>query len=176
MSVFILILFAASAMAQHKTLHDFTGRDIAGKTFDFSTLKGKKVMVVNTASRCSLTPQYKKLQQLYEEYGSDEFEIIAFPSNDFFNREPGTNKEIKEFCTTKYGVSFPVMAKIHVRGDSIHPVYQWLTSGEENGVLDKKVLWNFQKYLIEKDGIIYDCLGPTARPYSNKVIEWILSE
>lgn len=174
----ILFLFYMICLcsAQPKTLYGFTAKTIEGELFDFSVLKGKKVMIVNTATGCSLAPQLKKLQQLYEAYRNKDFVVIAFPSNDFANREPGNNQEIKEICESEYHITFTLMEKIHVKGDSIHPVYQWLTSKEENGILDKKVLWNFQKFLITKNGMIFDCLGPIASPNNKKVIEWILAE
>lgn len=172
----LLMAVAAQAQAQMKTIYDFQARTIDGEEFDFSVLKGKKIMIVNTASTCSLTPQYKRLQELYEEYGGDDFEIVAFPANDFFNREPGTNAEIKEFCTKKFGVTFRLMEKISVKGDSIHPVYQWLTSSKENGVIDAPVKWNFQKFLINPDGTIEDVVEPWTRPDVEKVVKWILSE
>jgi glutathione peroxidase len=172
----LLILGPFISLSQTKTFYDFSARTIDGEEFDFSVLRGKKVMIVNTASTCSLTPQYKRLQELYEEYGGDDFEIVAFPANNFFNREPGTNAEIKEFCDKKYGITFRLMEKISVKGDSIHPVYRWLTSSKENGMLDAPVKWNFQKFLINPDGTIKDVVEPWTRPDIEKVVEWILSE
>src|SRR5512133_1845753 len=109
-------------------------------------------MVVNVASTCGLTPQYKELEEIYEKYQSDNFVIIGFPANNFMNQEPGTAGEIRKFCTDNYGVTFPIMEKISVKGDDMHPVYQWLTSKSKNGVKDSEVTWNFQKYLIDEKG------------------------
>jgi glutathione peroxidase len=171
--LFLLFLNAGTALCQFKTLHDFTARTIDGETFDFSSLKGKKVMIVNTATECSLTPQFKKLQELYEEYGGDDFEIVAFPSNDFGNQEPGSNIQIKDFCTQKYNVSFTMMEKITIRGDNMHPIYRWLTSSDVNGVLDGKVTWNFQKFLIDEEGQPVDFLSPLTGPGNRRIIEWL---
>ncbi len=178
-NIVILIVFLAISnltQAQQKTFHDFSAETIDGETLDFSTLKGKKVLVVNTASKCGLTPQYKKLQSLFEKYGSDNFTIIGFPANNFLKQEPGDNSEIKEFCTQNYGVTFQMMSKISVKGDDMHPIYKWLTSSAENGVLDVGIKWNFQKFMIDENGHLIDYALPTVKPDSKKITEWILSE
>ncbi len=156
-----------------KSFYDFTVKDIDGKSFDLSALKGKKVMVVNVASKCGLTPQYEQLQQLYEQYGGDDFIIIGFPANNFMGQEPGTESEIKSFCTEKYDVTFPMMSKISVKGDDIHPLYQWLTTKTLNGFEDSKVKWNFQKYLINTNGTIAKVISPKTKPYDQEIIDWI---
>ena len=158
------------------TLHDFVVEDIYGDTFDLADLKGKKVLVVNTASECGLTPQYEDLQSLYEEFGGDNFIIIGFPANNFANQEPGTNEEIAQFCQANYGVSFPMMSKISVRGDDIHPLYKWLTQKSQNGVVDAEVTWNFQKFLVDEDGRVVDYAPPRENPRSEKILNWITSE
>ncbi|MFW6246088.1 MAG: glutathione peroxidase [Tangfeifania sp.] len=170
----LIVIFSGvlSATGQYKTLHDFTARTIDGEIFNFSELKGKKVLIVNTATECALTPQFKKLQELYEEYGGDDFEIVAFPSNDFGSQEPEDNAHIKEFCTKKYEVSFLMMDKISIK-DNPHPVYQWLMSSEENGTLDGKVIWNFQKFLIGEDGMVVESLSPITGPQNRRIIEWL---
>ena len=145
----------------YKTLHNFTVKTLEEEDFDMSQLKGKKVLIVNTASKCGYTPQYEDLQRLYEEYGGDDFVIIGFPANNFLKQEPGTNEEIKEFCSLNYGVSFPMMAKISVKGKDISPVYEWLTKKENNGVMDAKVSWNFQKFMIDENGNLIDMVWPT---------------
>ena len=162
-------LFAQSG----KTLHDFTVETLEGETFDLGSLKGKKVMVVNVASKCGLTPQYEQLQAVYEKYGGEDFTIIGFPANNFLSQEPGTAKEIREFCTENYGVTFPIMAKISVKGDDMAPVYQWLTQKDQNGVLDSKVSWNFQKYLINENGELVEMMSPKTKPDSEEIINWI---
>lgn len=170
------ILIANTAIyAQQKTFHDFIVKDINDNQFDLASLKGKKLMVVNTASKCGLTPQYKILQAIYEQYGGDNFTIIGFPANNFLKQEPGSNSEIAEFCQKNYGVSFPMMAKISVKGDDMHPVYQWLTQKSQNGVLDSEVGWNFQKYLIDENGRLVDMISPKEKPDSEKIIQWIQS-
>ncbi len=159
-----------------KTLHDFTVKDIDGKTFDLASLKGKKVLVVNVASKCGFTPQYEDLQALYERYGNQNFVVIGFPANNFNNQEPGTNQKIKEFCTANYGVTFPMMSKISVKGDDQAPLYKWLTKKSENGVIDQEVTWNFQKFLIDEEGRLVDVVMPKESPMSEKIVQWITKE
>ena len=164
-------LYAQNTMEQ--TLHQFTVETLEGDQFDFSSLKGKKIMVVNTASKCGLTPQYKDLQALYEQYVSEKFVIVGFPANNFMKQEPGSNEEISVFCERNYGVSFPMMAKIDVKGNDIHPVYSFLTQKEKNGVIDSKVTWNFQKYLINEEGVLEKVISPRTSPVDEEVIAWI---
>jgi glutathione peroxidase len=130
---------------------------------------------VNTASKCGLTPQYEDLEKLYKEYKDKNFVIIGFPANNFLSQEPGTNEEIATFCQVNYGVTFPMMAKISVKGDDIHPVYSWLTQKDKNGVMDSKVKWNFQKYMINENGELVDVAFPKEEPYSDKIVNWINS-
>jgi len=163
----------STLIAQNKNFHSFSAKTIDGSVLDFSTLKGKKVLVVNTASKCGFTPQYKELEELYKQYGGDKFTIIGFPANNFLSQEPGTDEEIKQFCEVNYGVTFQMMSKISVKGDDIHPVYKWLTSKAENGVMDSKVSWNFQKYMIDENGNLVDFMEPKKSPMSEKIIDWI---
>jgi len=172
-SLFTMLLISVSLVAQSSGFYDFKVKTLEGQEFDFSSLKGKKVMVVNVASKCGLTPQYKDLEEVYEKYQSDNFVIIGFPANNFMNQEPGTATEIRKFCTDNYGVSFPIMEKISVKGDDMHPVYQWLTSKSKNGVRDSEVSWNFQKYLIDEKGNLIEVIPPKEKPTSDKVIAWI---
>ena len=130
-------------------------------------------MIVNTASKCGLTPQYKELEALYQQYKDKDFVIIGFPANNFLKQEPGTNEEIATFCQVNYGVSFPMMSKISVKGKDMHPLYQFLTQKAKNGVMDSKVSWNFQKYLIGKDGHLEKVIDPKTLPNDPEVIEWI---
>ena len=160
----------------NKSFHDFSTTTLQGKVFELNKLKGKKVLVVNTASKCGLTPQYKGLQALYEKYGSDEFTIIGFPANNFLWQEPGNNDEIAAFCTKNYGVSFPMMQKISVKGSGMDPIYKWLTKKEENGVSDARVKWNFQKFLIDESGKWVDVIGPRDEPDSEQIINWVKGE
>jgi len=125
---YILIsIILLSSILNAQSFYDFTVKDIDGNNYSFEQLKGKKVMVVNVASKCGFTPQYEQLEELYQQFKDSNFVIIAFPSNNFKEQEPGTNEEIKEFCSLNYGITFPIMAKISVKGDSIAPIYNWLT-------------------------------------------------
>lgn len=174
--LFLLGLFIMSVTgvtAQTKTLYDFKTTTIDGKSFSLSKLKGKKVLVVNTASKCGFTPQYEGLERLYEKYKKQNFVIIGFPSNNFNKQEPTTNKEIKKFCTKNYGVSFPLMSKISVVGGDMDPIYKWLTSKTENGVLDAPVKWNFQKFMIDEKGHVVGVALSAEKPESEKIINWI---
>lgn len=156
-----------------ESFYNLKAKTIDGKEFDFSSLKGKKVLIVNTASRCGNTPQYAKLEALYKKYGGDKFTILGFPANNFLNQEPGTNKEIKEFCTLNYGVTFPMMSKISVKGKDMDSVYKWLTSKTENGVMDSEVKWNFQKYLVSENGKLDKVINPKEDPMSDEIVSWI---
>ncbi|MDR2755326.1 MAG: glutathione peroxidase [Planctomycetaceae bacterium] len=161
------------ATVSTKTLYDFTVRDIDGNDFPLSRFKGKKVLVVNVASKCGLTPQYKNLQELYEKYGGEKFVIVGFPANNFGKQEPGTDTEIKEFCTSNYHVTFPMMSKISVTGEDIHPLYQWLTQKENNRRKDVPVTWNFQKFLIDENGNWVDFVPPREKPDNEKILNWL---
>lgn len=161
--------------SMEESLYDFTVKDIYGEDFDFSDLKGKKIMIVNTASKCGLTTQYKGLENLYSKYKNDNFIIIGFPANNFLWQEPGSNEKIATFCEENYGVTFPMMSKISVRGSSMHPVYKFLTDKTRNGVISSSVSWNFQKYLINEDGTIHKVISPRTKPDDQKIIDWITS-
>ena len=169
-----LILFPSLFKGQpSSSIHQFTANTIEGNTLNFKDFKGKKLLIVNTASKCGLTPQFKELQNLFEKYKSQNFMIVGFPSNDFAKQDPGSNNEIKSFCERNYGVSFLMMEKISVKGDSIHPIYKWLTQKSENGVLSSKVKWNFQKYLIDENGFLVDVISPIKKPNCRKIIKWL---
>ena len=155
------------------SIHEFKVENINGEEFDFSSLKGKKIMVVNTASKCGLTPQYEKLEALYQKYKNDNFIIIGFPSNDFMGQEPGSNEEIIAFCKKNYGVSFPMMSKVKVKGNDKCDVYSFLTSKSQNGLEDNKVQWNFQKYLLDENGFLVKVLSPRTLPDDPQVSSWI---
>lgn len=158
------------------SIHQFTTNDLSGKEFDLGSLKGKKAMIVNTASKCGLTPQYKQLQAIYETYGSNGFVIVGFPANNFMAQEPGSDAEIADFCEANYGVSFPMMSKIDVVGEEMHPIYKFLTQKEKNGLMDSKVTWNFQKYLLNEEGILEKVIDPRTSPDDPEVIDWITSK
>ena len=155
------------------SIHEFKVENINGEEFDFSSLKGKKIMVVNTASKCGLTPQYEKLEALYQKYKNDNFIIIGFPSNDFMGQEPGSNEEIIAFCKKNYGVSFPMMSKVKVKGNDKCDIYSFLTSKSQNGLEDNKVQWNFQKYLLDENGFLVKVLSPRTLPDDPQISSWI---
>lgn len=173
--ILFLILSTMTGIAEQYGFYDFKVRTLEGKEFDFSSLKGKKVMVVNTASNCGFTPQYKELEELYERY-KDELVIVGFPANNFGNQEPGTASQIREFCSNNYRITFPLMEKISVKGNDMAPLYKWLTSRNENGVMDSEVKWNFQKYLIDENGKLVDVLYSKENPLSDKVLTWLSSK
>lgn len=156
-----------------KSLHDFKVTDIDGNAFDLSSLKGKKVMVVNTASKCGLTPQYEQLQKVYETFKDTNFVIIGFPANNFMGQEPGSDKEIESFCQKNYGVTFPMMSKISVKGNDQHELYKFLTQKSQNGLEDNEVQWNFQKYLLDENGKLVRVVSPRILPDDASIISWI---
>ena len=158
---------------EKQTIYQFKVEDLSGKTFDFSSLKGKKILVVNTASKCGLTPQYKDLEKIYREYKDKGFVIVGFPANNFGHQEPGTNAEIESFCEMNYGVTFPMMSKISVKGSDMHPIYQFLTQKAKNGLQDSDVEWNFQKYLINENGELGKVISPQVLPSDDAILSWI---
>ena len=155
------------------TIHTFKVKDIAGNDFDLASLKGKKVMIVNTASECGLTPQYAQLEELYDTFKDKNFIIIGFPANNFGAQEPGSNEQIATFCQKNYGVSFPMMEKISVKGEDTHPLYLYLTQKSKNGLEDNEVKWNFQKYLINEEGVLEKVIAPQTLPIDEEIINWI---
>ncbi|MDA6068912.1 glutathione peroxidase [Flavobacterium sp. AC] len=158
-----------------ENIYQFKVQDLSGDTFDFASLKGKKVMIVNTASKCGLTPQYKDLEAIYKEYKDKGFVIVGFPANNFASQEPGTNKEIETFCQQNYGVTFPMMDKVSVKGDDMCEVYKFLTQKSKNGLQDSEVEWNFQKYLINEKGELVKVIKPRTLVTEPEVINWIKS-
>ncbi len=155
------------------SFYDLKAETIDGKEFHFSELKGKRVLIVNTASKCGYTPQYEDLQALYERYSDDNFTILGFPSNDFGSQEPGANEDIREFCQKNFGVKFTLMAKAPVTGKNKQPVYQWLTSKEMNGVSDAKVSWNFNKFLVDENGKWVAHFGSRTKPMDEEIVSFI---
>jgi glutathione peroxidase len=156
-----------------QNFHQFKVESLTGEVIDFSTFKGKKILVVNTASKCGLTPQYEDLEKLYQKYKDSNFIILGFPANNFMKQEPGSNLEIAEFCQKNYGVSFPMMAKISVKGKDIHPVYEFLTQKSKNGIEDVEVKWNFHKFLIDENGNLVKNISPKTSPLASEIINWI---
>ena len=158
-----------------QTIYQFKVEDLSGNVFDFATLKGKKIMIVNTASKCGLTPQYKDLEAVYKEYKDKGFVIVGFPANNFASQEPGSNEEIQTFCQLNYGVTFPMMDKVSVKGDDMCEVYKFLTQKSKNGLQDSEVEWNFQKYLINEKGELVKVIKPKTLVTEPEVINWIKS-
>lgn len=154
------------------SIHTFTTEGIKEQPIHFADFAGKKILIVNVASECGYTPQYAQLQELYEQC-SDQLVIVGFPSNDFGGQEPGTDEQIQSFCTTRYGVTFPMAAKIHVTGQRQHPIYRWLTHKSENGVLDSTVNWNFHKFLLDEKGRLQQSLSSSVSPFDDVILEWV---
>jgi glutathione peroxidase len=155
-----------------QAIYDFKVPGLLGDTIDFSEFRGKKILIVNTASKCGYTPQYAELEDLYKA-NKDKLVIVGFPANNFGAQEPGTNEEIAEFCQRNYGVSFPMAAKISVKGDDMAPIYRWLTSKSSNHYRDSEVKWNFQKYLIDEHGKLVAVFPPALTPDSREIREAI---
>ena len=162
-----------TATMEKQSIYQFKVKDLSGDTFDFATLKGKKIMIVNTASKCGLTPQYKDLEALYKEYSAQGFVIVGFPANNFASQEPGTKEEIAAFCQLNYGVTFPMMDKVSVKGDDMSEVYKFLTQKSKNGLEDSEVQWNFQKYLLNEKGELVKVIAPKTLPTDPEIVNWI---
>ena len=158
---------------EKQTIYQFKVKDLEGNEFDFASLKGKKILVVNTASKCGLTPQYKQLEAIYNQYKDQNFIIVGFPANNFGQQEPGSNKEIAEFCERNYGVTFPMMEKISVKGSDMAAIYQFLTQKSKNGLKDSEVEWNFHKYLINEKGELDKVFSPQVLPTDAAIVDWI---
>ncbi len=171
---FFSFLFPAPAPSEDvpKSIYDFKVEALEGGTIDFADFKGKKILIVNTASKCGFTPQYEGLEELYKKH-KDKLVIIGFPANNFGKQEPGSNEEIASFCQKNYGVSFPMAAKISVKGKDMAPIYHWLTNKDYNGVKNSSVKWNFHKFLIDEDGKLIDSYGSTTKPMSDKLVSAI---
>ena len=163
-------LTMAFTLTGSKSLHDFKAKTLEGTELNFADFKGKKVLIVNTASECGYTPQYKDLEALYEKYKAKNFVVIGFPCNDFGGQEPGSSSEIKSFCSKNFGVTFQMMEKISI---ATCPIYKWLTSKAENGVLDATVKWNFHKFLIDEKGHLVKYLPSNVKPMDAEITNWI---
>lgn len=152
-----------------KLIYDFTMNDIDGNSVTFEKFRNKVLLIVNVASKCGFTPQYKGLQELYQEFKDDGFLILGFPANNFLRQEPGIDSEIKQFCSLKYNVSFPLFSKISVKGKDISPLYTYLTAKTTNPEFSGTIKWNFTKFLVDRAGNIVDRFSPMTRPDSKKV-------
>lgn len=166
-------LFISTFMTKDNSVHQFTMKNIEGKDVSLADYKGKAIMIVNVASKCGYTPQYEDLQKLYEKYADRDFVILGFPANNFMGQEPGTNAEIQSFCKKNYGVTFPMFSKISVKGNDQAELYKFLTKKERNGVMDSKVKWNFQKYLLDKEGVLTAKFAPGDKPLDDEIISAI---
>ena len=153
-------------------IYKFKVEGLEGNKIDFKKFKGKKILIVNTASKCGYTPQYEELQKLYSQY-SNKLVVVGFPANNFGGQEPGSASEIKEFCKRNYGVTFPMAAKVSVKGDDIAPIFKWLTDKNENGVLDAQVKWNFTKFLLDEKGVLIAKFDSKVKPMSEEITKYL---
>jgi len=177
LNIFFLLSFLFAAPGEGgddipSSIYDFKVAGLSGGEIDFSKYKGKKILIVNTASECGFTPQYEGLEELYKKYAG-KLVIVGFPSNDFGGQEPGSNKEIAAFCKKNYGVSFPMAAKISVKGDDMAPIYRWLTEAQYNKYKNTSVKWNFQKYLIDEKGKLVGMFSSRVKPMSDELTQAI---
>ncbi|MBO3098379.1 glutathione peroxidase [Gelidibacter sp. DF109] len=155
---------------QNNSIHQFKVEALSGGEIDFSDFKGKKILIVNTASKCGYTPQYEGLEALYSS-NKDNLVIVGFPANNFGAQEPGSNDEISAFCEQNYGVSFPMAAKVSVKGEDMAPVFAWLTSKSQNGVMDVNVKWNFTKFILDENGGLVASFESKVKPQSDEILE-----
>lgn len=172
-TIFVALISLLTMIPTSNSVHQFTVQNIDGESVSLSAYKGKVLLIVNTASKCGLTPQYKELESLYKEKKNEGLVILGFPANNFAHQEPGSNEEIAQFCEKNYGVSFPMFSKISVKGNDMHPLYQFLTEKSKNGVEDSDVKWNFQKYLLDQNGVLQAVISPRSSVYDNEVLEKI---
>nr|WP_235982480.1 glutathione peroxidase [Gelidibacter maritimus] len=155
---------------QNNSIHQFKVESLSGGEIDFSDFKGKKILIVNTASKCGYTPQYEGLEALYSS-NKDDLVVVGFPANNFGAQEPGSNDEISAFCERNYGVSFPMAAKVSVKGQDIAPVFAWLTSKSQNGVMDVDVKWNFTKFILDENGQLITSFESNVKPQSDEILD-----
>lgn len=168
----LITVLMAIWMVASTSIYEFKVPSLDGNTIDFSKYKGKNILIVNTASQCGYTKQYADLEMLYEKY-KDNLVIIGFPANNFGQQEPGTNSEIKEFCSKNYGVTFPMAEKISVKGEDIHPLFKWLTRKQDNGVMDAEIKWNFTKFLLDKNGKLVAVFPSAVTPMSEEITKYL---
>jgi len=163
------MILASALMVDAQSIHSFKVKGLDGKQIDFASFKGKKILVVNTASKCGYTPQYESLEKVYEQY-KNKLVIIGFPCNQFGGQEPGSNEEIADFCKKNYGVTFPLADKIDVKGATMAPIYQWLTQKSKNGVVDANISWNFNKFLLDENGKMIAYFPSNVKPDSEEIL------
>lgn len=169
---FAFIALLLSSLFAASSIYEFKVEGLEGGSIDFSKFKGKKIMIVNTASKCGNTPQYKELEELYEKY-KDKLVIVGFPANNFGQQEPGSNQEIKEFCTKNYGVTFPMASKISVKGDDMAPIYKYLTDEAKKLGVEDPVKWNFTKFLLDENGKLIAVIHNKTKPMSEEVLKYL---
>ncbi len=172
LTLVVVVLLSAFNLPDNGSIHTFKVKSIEGGTIDFSKFKGKKILVVNTASKCGYTPQYEALQKVADEY-KDKLVIVGFPANNFGGQEPGSDGEIQEFCKARFGVKFPLASKVSVKGEDIAPIYQWLTSKAKNGVLDAEIKWNFNKFLLDENGKMIAYFESKVKPDSEEILKFV---
>jgi glutathione peroxidase len=168
----IIFMSFFSPTKKKNSIHKFKVESLEGDKIDFKKYKGKKILIVNTASKCGYTKQYEQMQKLYNQY-SNKLVIVGFPANNFGGQEPGSALEIKEFCKRNYGVTFPMAAKVSVKGDDIAPIFKWLTSKEENGVMDATIKWNFTKFLLDENGVLIAKFDSKVLPDSEEITKYL---
>jgi glutathione peroxidase len=172
LTLIAVVMLSAFTMPASTSIHSFKVKSIDGGIIDFSKYKGKKILVVNVASQCGYTRQYEGLQKLYDAH-KDKLVIVGFPANNFGSQEPGSDGEIAQFCKARFGVTFPMASKISVKGNDVAPIYKWLTSKTENGVLDATVGWNFSKFLLDENGKMIAAFPSKVEPNSEEITKWL---
>lgn len=168
----MVMVFTSATPIKEKNIYDYQIKSIDGKIINFSKYKGKKLLIVNTASKCGYTPQYKALEELYKKYGK-ELVVIGFPTDNFGGQEFQSNSEIKEFCQKNYGVTFPLTTRVDVKGENITPIFKYLTKKSENGVLDATIGWNFNKFLIDEKGKLLAHFDSKVKPDSPEILKYL---
>lgn len=169
----LMMMSFTNPTTEQTSIHQFQIRALDSEDIiDFSDFAGKKIMVVNVASKCGFTNQYEELEQLYQAY-QDQLVVIGFPSNQFLNQEPGSESDIATFCSTTYGVSFPMTMKVKVKGSDAHEIYQWLTQKDLNGKDDYKISWNFNKFLLDEEGKLMERFGTRTRPMDEEITGYL---
>lgn len=167
-----VVMISAFTLPDNGSIHAFKVKSIEGGTIDFAKFKGKKILIVNTASKCGYTPQYEALQKVYDQY-KDKLVIVGFPANNFGGQEPGSDGDIQEFCKARFGVKFPLASKVSVKGEDMAPIYQWLTSKAKNGVLDADIKWNFNKFLLDENGKMIAYFPSKVTPDSDDILKYV---
>lgn len=171
-SLLSCIVLLSFSYKEVNTIHQFKIQSIEGKTIDFKSFKGKKILVVNTASACGYTPQYEGLQKLYTSY-KDKLVVVGFPCNQFGGQEAGSEEEIQSFCKARYGVTFPLTTKVDVKGENATPIYKWLCSKQQNSVLDAEIKWNFNKFLLDENGVLLAYFPSKVKPDSEEILSYL---